>query len=52
MKNPQKPVVEKFKNIGKEPYDALITADGRYYIAGCSAKAGWLCWIYGTPAAA
>ena len=40
MKNPQKPVVEKFKNIGKEPYDALITADGRYYIAGLFGESG------------
>ena len=28
------PVVKKFKNIGGFPYDALITPDGRYYIAG------------------
>ena len=40
VKNPQKPVVEKFKNIGKEPYDALITADGRYYIAGLFGESG------------
>lgn len=40
MKNPQKPVVEKFKNIGKLPYDALITPDGRYYIAGLFGESG------------
>ncbi|MCF7988255.1 MAG: protein nirF [Methylovulum sp.] len=34
MKNPQQPVLEKFKAIGKEPYDALISPEGRFYIAG------------------
>ncbi|MGR9098937.1 MAG: cytochrome D1 domain-containing protein [Gammaproteobacteria bacterium] len=34
MNDPNKPAIEKFKNIGKQPYDALITPDGRYYIAG------------------
>ncbi len=28
------PVVKKYRNIGGFPYDALITPDGRYYIAG------------------
>ncbi len=28
------PVIRKFTNIGKEPYDALITPDGRYYLVG------------------
>jgi protein NirF len=40
MKNPQKPVIEKFKNIGKLPYDALISPDGRYYIAGLFGEGG------------
>ena len=40
MKNPHKPVVEKFKNIGKQPYDALISPDGRYYIAGLFGESG------------
>jgi protein NirF len=40
MKNPQKPVIEKFKNIGKLPYDALISPDGRYYIAGLFGESG------------
>jgi len=34
MSNPKKPVVTRFKDIGRAPYDALITPDGRYYIAG------------------
>lgn len=34
MKDPARPVIRKYKNIGRQPYDALITPDGRYYIAG------------------
>ncbi len=34
MHNPQKPKIQKFKNVGKQPYDALLSPDGRYYIAG------------------
>jgi protein NirF len=34
MTEPGKPGIIKFKDIGKTPYDALITPDGRYYIAG------------------
>ena len=34
MSTPGKPNIEKFKDIGLNPYDALITPDGRYYIAG------------------
>ena len=34
MKNPRKPGIQRFSNIGRAPYDALITPDGRYYIAG------------------
>ena len=34
MKNPQKPTLDKFKAIGKAPYDALISPEGRFYIAG------------------
>jgi protein NirF len=40
VKNPQKPVIEKYKNIGKQPYDALISPDGRYYIAGLFGESG------------
>jgi protein NirF len=35
-----KPKITKFKNIGKNPYDALITPDGRYYIAGLFGEDG------------
>lgn len=34
MTNPDEPAITRFRDIGKLPYDALITPDGRYYIAG------------------
>ena len=40
LSNPQKPKVTKFENIGKQPYDALISGDGRYYIAGLFGEDG------------
>jgi len=35
-----KPEITRFKNIGLNPYDALITPDGRYYIAGLFGEDG------------
>lgn len=32
--------VTRFKNIGRQPYDGLITPDGRYYIAGLFGEDG------------
>ena len=40
MRTPSKPAVTKFQNAGKEPYDAMITADGRYYLAGLFGEDG------------
>ena len=40
MSDPAKPKIEKYQNIGLQPYDALITADGRYYIAGLFGEDG------------
>ena len=40
MRTPSEPVVTKFRNVGKEPYDAMITADGRYYLAGLFGEDG------------
>ena len=40
MHAPDKPVLTKFQSIGKEPYDAMITADGRYYLAGLFGEDG------------
>lgn len=34
------PVITKFREIGELPYDGLITADGRYYIAGLFGEDG------------
>jgi protein NirF len=34
------PRVTRFKDIGEQPYDALITADGRYYMAGLFGEDG------------
>ncbi|MGP3792214.1 cytochrome D1 domain-containing protein [Pseudomonas sp. B392_1p] len=34
------PVVSRFENIGKQPYDALLTPEGRYYIAGLFGEDG------------
>ena len=40
VRDPAKPSVRKFKNVGKEPYDGLITTDGRWYIAGLFGEDG------------
>ncbi len=38
--NGPQPEITKFKAIGKQPYDALISGDGRYYIAGLFGEDG------------
>lgn len=40
LRVPAQPALTKFKNVGKEPYDAMITADGRYYLAGLFGEDG------------
>jgi protein NirF len=40
LRDPATPVVTKFRHVGKEPYDAMITADGRYYLAGLFGEDG------------
>ncbi len=40
MKQPKRPQITRFENIGSLPYDALITPDGRYYIAGLFGEDG------------
>jgi len=40
MSNPKAPKITKFENIGSQPYDALVTPDGRYYIAGLFGEDG------------
>ena len=40
MTNKSSPDIRKYKNVGKLPYDALVTPDGRYYIAGLFGEDG------------
>jgi len=40
MKDARQPKLHKFKQVGDQPYDALITPDGRYYIAGLFGEDG------------
>jgi protein NirF len=40
MSNPTSPDITRFEGIGRNPYDALITPDGRYYIAGLFGEDG------------
>jgi protein NirF len=40
LRDPAKPEIRRFKDIGRQPYDALITPDGRYYIAGLFGEDG------------
>ena len=40
MSDPDKPKITRFEDIGLQPYDALITPDGRYYIAGLFGEDG------------
>lgn len=40
MSDPSAPVLTKFTNIGRLPYDALITGNGRYYIVGLFGEDG------------
>lgn len=40
FRNPRNPELRKFRQIGKEPYDAMITADGRDYLAGLFGEDG------------
>jgi protein NirF len=40
VSDPRKPAVKKFRDVGKQPYDGLITPDGRYYVAGLFGEDG------------
>ncbi len=40
MTDVKNPKITKFKQIGKNPYDALITPDGRFYLAGLFGEDG------------
>ena len=38
--NPREPRIDKYKNIGREPYDGLVTPNGRHYLAGLFGEDG------------
>ncbi len=40
MSEPAAPTVRRFEGIGDQPYDGLITPDGRYYVAGLFGEDG------------
>jgi len=40
MADPKAPKLTKFEDVGIQPYDALISGDGRYYIAGLFGEDG------------
>lgn len=40
MSDPASPKIDKYRDIGSQPYDALISPDGRYYIAGLYGEDG------------
>ena len=40
VKDPTQPKLKKFTDVGKQPYDALLSPDGRYYIAGLFGERG------------
>ena len=40
MSDRNNPQITRFEDIGQQPYDALITPDGRYYIAGLFGEDG------------
>jgi protein NirF len=39
-RNPREPAIRKFPNIGLQPYDALMSENGRFYIAGLFGEDG------------
>ena len=34
LADPARPAITRFRGVGRQPYDGLVTPDGRYYIAG------------------
>ena len=40
LSDARQPRIQKFKGIGRSPYDALVTPDGRHYIAGLFGEDG------------
>jgi protein NirF len=40
LSDPKVPKIDRHRDVGKQPYDGLITPDGRYYIAGLFGEDG------------
>lgn len=40
FRDPDSPAIRKIREVGAQPYDALITPDGRYYVAGLFGEDG------------
>jgi protein NirF len=40
LTDPRRPEITRLEGVGSQPYDALITSDGRYYIAGLFGEDG------------
>jgi protein NirF len=40
LSEPRAPKLTKFNNVGRQPYDGLVTPDGRYYLAGLFGEDG------------
>jgi len=40
LTNPRQPAIQRFRDVGKQPYDGTVTPDGRYYIAGLFGEDG------------
>ncbi len=40
LSDPRQPQLRKFREVGRQPYDGLISPDGRYYIAGLFGEDG------------
>jgi protein NirF len=40
LDDPKHPAIERFRGVGRQPYDGLVTPDGRYYVAGLFGEDG------------
>ena len=40
LTKPRQPSIQRFREVGKQPYDGTVTPDGRYYIAGLFGEDG------------
>jgi len=40
LSDPRHPLIDRFRDVGNQPYDGLVTPDGRYYVAGLFGEDG------------